>query len=189
MGFLGSSLRRHPLCKAGVSEAHCYCLISRVGHQLFPQGRPQKAISCSLRAVPRKQSSASCEELRPPSGLPSSRPSLGRTNPGTAAAPRTPCPPDPSLSLQPPFGHSLILLCPSYIAAPNPERSAPGEAAPGRAERTDPSQHPRAVLGLMPPRALLALWAARACCWLTFNLLSDPSLWCCSPAPHPQVFT
>ena len=50
------------------------------------------------------------------------------TNPGASAAPHTSCPSNPSLSLQHSFGHSLIVLRPSYIAVPKPVPSTQGEA-------------------------------------------------------------
>jgi len=51
---------------------------------------------------------------------PLSSSALGRANPGTSAAPHTPCPADPTPSSQPSFRRSLIALCLSYIVAPNP---------------------------------------------------------------------
>jgi len=55
------------------------------------------------------------------------------------------CVVDPSLYLLPSFGHSLMVLCPSYVVAP----SAGGDATQHRAEHT------------IPP---LTLWQCWACC-------------------------
>ena len=48
--------------------------------------------------------------------------------------------------------------------------SAGDEAAQLREEWDNPSPYPVAVLGLVHPRGQLALWAARARCWLMFDL-------------------
>jgi len=71
---------------------------------------------------------------------------LGWANKGTSATPHTQCPPDPFPSSQPSLGHCFVVLCPSYIVAPQPAPSARGE----------PAQHSM-QLGLMNTSVWLAL--------------------------------
>ena len=68
--------------------------------------------------------------------------------------------------------------------------STGGEAAQSRGDST--FLHLPAVLGLVHPRVWLVLWAARACCWLMFNLLpatAPRSLLRAPLSPHSPEFT
>lgn len=79
-----------------------------------------------------------------PDILPSLQASLTPQSSGTSAASCKSCSLDPSS--QPFFGHSLIALWPSYIAAPSPAPSAGDDTTQHRAEQDNPSPHPLAVL-------------------------------------------
>lgn len=94
------------------------------------------------------------------------------SNRGTSAAFHASSPPDPSSSLLPPFGHTLIVLFRFYAVSPSSAPRAGGEAAQHRAEWDKSSPQLVAVLGMAHTRMQLVLWAARAHCWLIFSLSS-----------------
>ena len=88
----------------------------------------------------------------------------------TSTIPHISGPLDPLLSLPPSFGCFLIVLCTLCC----PTLYTVLKVRPHSAEQsgTAVSLAQLAVLSMMHPRVQLALWAARAHCWLMFYLLS-----------------
>jgi len=96
------------------------------------------------------------------------------------------------------FRHTWIVLC-SYTVAPKLARSAKGDCT-STEQRGRISSFAWWQLGLMHSRIQLALWAARAHCWLRFNVsltriprflsmllllsLLSPSLYKCLGLPY-----
>lgn len=71
----------------------------------------------------------------------------------------------------PPLDTLLIVWCPSYTEASKTATSTWGQAAPAHC-RTIKSLQQQAMLCLRHPTTQLALSAARAHCWIIFNLPS-----------------